>query len=174
MLALPGGCYLYQGEELGLPDNTMIAPEFRQDPSFFRSGGKRIGRDGCRVPLPWEKNSESFGFSADGNSWLPQPENWSELSREAQREDQNSTLSMYRRALSLRKEWALGRGSFAWASEFAFEDDVIAFVNGSTLVVMNMGTEPVEVFGPVITSSEHDSVVDGMLRPNQTVWIAIN
>lgn len=172
MLALPGGAYLYQGEELGLPDNTMIAPEFRQDPSFFRSGGKRIGRDGCRVPLPWTKAEHGFGFSDSGNSWLPQPENWSELSREAQRNDPNSTLSMYRRALALRKEFALGRGSFALAGEFSDAKGVIAFMNGSTLVVMNMGTEPVEVFGPVITASEHDSVIDGWLRPNQTVWIA--
>jgi alpha-glucosidase len=79
---------------------------------------------------------------------------------------------MYRRALALRKEFALGRGSFGWASEFSQAEGVVAFMNGSTLVVMNMGTEPVEVFGPVITSSEHDSVVDGWLRPNQTVWIA--
>lgn len=172
MLALPGGAYLYQGEELGLPDNTMIAPEFRQDPSFFRSGGKRIGRDGCRVPLPWNEGKNAAGFSSTGASWLPQPENWSELSREAQRFNPHSTLSMYRNALRLRKEFKLGSGCFAFASEYATEENVIAFRNGSVLVVTNMGTEPVDVYGNVFLSSEQGAGRNGVLYPNQTVWIA--
>ncbi|NEA01514.1 glycoside hydrolase family 13 protein, partial [Streptomyces sp. SID10116] len=36
MLALPGSAYLYQGEELGLPDVTDLPDEVRQDPSFLR------------------------------------------------------------------------------------------------------------------------------------------
>ncbi|PID52921.1 MAG: alpha-amylase, partial [Micrococcales bacterium] len=52
MLALPGSAYLYQGEELGLPDHTSIPPEYRQDPAFHRSNGEQTGRDGCRVPMP--------------------------------------------------------------------------------------------------------------------------
>jgi alpha-glucosidase len=176
MLALPGSAYLYQGEELGLPDNTMIAPEFRQDPSFFRSGGKRIGRDGCRVPLPWSADeSTGYGFEdVDGvTPWLPQPESWGVLSREVQREDPNSTLSMYTRALWLRKEHGLGSGSFAWASEFNGEDGIIAFTNGSTKVIMNMGAEPVEISGPIVLASEPGSVIDGYLIPNRAVWITI-
>lgn len=172
MMALPGGIYLYQGEELGLPDHTTMAPEFRQDPSFHRSGGQRIGRDGCRVPLPWENDGSTFGFSSTGKSWLPQPENWAELSREAQKYDPSSTLSMYRFALHLRNEFKLGSGSFAWSNEFSADESVISFVNGDIRVVMNMGTEPVEVYGTVVAASESGAVVDGHLLPNRTVWIA--
>ncbi|KOG90629.1 alpha-glucosidase, partial [Streptomyces varsoviensis] len=49
-LALPGSVYLYQGEELGLPE-AEIPPELVQDPMYARSGGVDPGRDGCRVPL---------------------------------------------------------------------------------------------------------------------------
>ena len=51
-LALPGAVYVYQGEELGLPE-ADIPRDRIQDPMHFRSGGTDPGRDGCRVPLPW-------------------------------------------------------------------------------------------------------------------------
>ena len=50
MLALPGSAYIYQGEELGLPE-VDVPDKDRQDPAFFRGAGP--GRDGCRVPMPW-------------------------------------------------------------------------------------------------------------------------
>ena len=52
-LGLPGCVYLYAGEELGLPEVLDLPDEARQDPIFARTGGAEIGRDGCRVPLPW-------------------------------------------------------------------------------------------------------------------------
>ena len=54
MLALPGSAYLYQGEELGLPEATELPDEVRQDPTWEKSGHTSRGRDGCRVPMPWE------------------------------------------------------------------------------------------------------------------------
>lgn len=173
MLALPGGVYLYQGEELGLPDNTMIPPEYRQDPSFFRSHGERIGRDGCRVPLPWTREDEAFGFSATGTSWLPQPEDWDEYSREAQRESEDSTLSLYKKALRIRKELKLGAGSFAWVPEHAFGNPVV-FANNDILVIMNMSNDTVEIpFLPVVVGSEPGAGENGWLKPNQTVWLQL-
>ena len=77
MLALPGAAYLYQGEELGLPEVTDLPEDVLTDPMFHRSGGVRRGRDGCRVPLPWTAAHDSFGFSPDGTrgtTWLPQPD----------------------------------------------------------------------------------------------------
>lgn len=72
MLALPGSAYVYQGEELGLPDVVDLPDEVRQDPSFFRSAGQDGLRDGCRVPIPWTTDGPSHGFGPAG-SWLPQP-----------------------------------------------------------------------------------------------------
>ncbi|MFJ2212497.1 alpha-amylase family glycosyl hydrolase [Streptomyces sp. NPDC101062] len=111
MLALPGSAYVYQGEELGLPDVTDLPDEARQDPSYFRADGQDGFRDGCRVPIPWAREGSSYGFGA-GGSWLPQPDHWGELSVEAQTGDPASTLELYRAALSVRKEHpGLGGGS---------------------------------------------------------------
>ncbi|MEY9844500.1 alpha-glucosidase [Streptacidiphilus sp. BW17] len=120
-LALPGSCYLYQGEELGLWEVDEIPDEARQDPFFFRSGGADIGRDGCRVPLPWSGGRPPFGFSPDGAQaapWLPQPDAWSALTVEALDADPASVLGLYRRALAARRaEPALQGEEFAWLGE---------------------------------------------------------
>jgi Glycosidases len=97
MLGLPGASYLYQGEELGLPEHTTLEPEYRQDPTFFRTNGQRVGRDGCRVPLPWEANSPSLGFGPNQNSWLPQPDSYQQLARDNQEQDPVSTLNLYKK-----------------------------------------------------------------------------
>ncbi|MEU3182954.1 glycoside hydrolase family 13 protein [Streptomyces sp. NPDC006923] len=111
MLALPGSAYIYQGEELGLPDVTDLPDEARQDPSYFRASGQDGFRDGCRVPIPWTRTGSSYGFGT-GGSWLPQPESWAALSVEAQTGDPTSTLELYRSALAVRREHpGLGAGS---------------------------------------------------------------
>lgn len=103
MLALPGSAYLFQGEELGLPEVGDLPDEWRQDPVFFRSGGADKGRDGARVPLPWSADPPSFGFSS-GLPHLPQPAWFAAYAVEVQERDPHSTLSLYRRALALRRE----------------------------------------------------------------------
>jgi hypothetical protein len=94
-LALPGVIYLYNGEELGLP-NVELPDWALQDPTWERSGRTERGRDGCRVPIPWEGTSPPFGFSTAVNTWLPQPNEWDHLTAEAQLEDPGSMLSLYR------------------------------------------------------------------------------
>lgn len=172
MLGLPGGVYLYQGEELGLPDNTHIADELRQDPTFARTQGQRIGRDGCRVPIPWTSDAETaFGFSESSASWLPQVETWGFLARENQQEDENSTLNMYQKALSLRKVNETGSGSLTWFTE-KFDHSVVAFSNGQFLVMMNMGSHSIELPNlPVALTSWGELEQNGLLHPNQTVWL---
>ena len=117
LLALPGSAYVYQGEELGLPEVLDIPDAARQDPAFRRTGGKVRGRDGCRVPLPWERGGASFGFSGTGPAsspappWLPQPAYWGAYSVAAERADPSSFLRLYQAALRLRRENpALGVG----------------------------------------------------------------
>lgn len=135
MLALPGSAYLYQGEELGLPEVSDLPDEARQDPAFFRRGADGGGadgqeglRDGCRVPIPWTSDGPSYGFG-DGGSWLPQPAGWGKLSVAEQTGNPDSTLELYRRALVLRRERAaLGRGnSVEWLDAPA---GVLAFRRG--------------------------------------------
>src|SRR5690606_6178123 len=101
LLALPGSAYLYQGEELGLPEVTDLPDEARQDPIFERTNGELAGRDGCRVPLPWSGDTEPYGFSAgDARPWLPMPDTWAALTVEAQEADPSSMLNFYRDALA--------------------------------------------------------------------------
>lgn len=107
--ALPGSTYLYQGEELGLPEVVDIPPNKRQDPAYFRSflrdGGNDpdVGRDGCRVPLPWTREGVGFGFGA-AEPFLPQPAWFGQYSVEAETGDPASTLTLYRRMLRLRRQ----------------------------------------------------------------------
>ena len=174
MLALPGGVYLYQGEELGLPDHTLLPDEFRQDPTFHRTAGVRVGRDGNRVPLPWKADQPSYGFSSTGRTWLPQPPIWGRHSRDIEKRNPDSTLNLYRNALSLRRELRLGDGSLAWWPEHDGEG-LVAFVNGSTLVVMNMGESSVQLPDlPLLLGSAPDALEGNRLRPNRTVWLRLD
>ena len=172
MLALPGSSYLYQGEELGLPEHTTLAPEFRQDPTFFRTNGKRVGRDGCRVPLPWEAGvGAANGFNSTGKSWLPQPEIYAEYSRDKQEGVAGSTLELYKHALKLRRNLKLGEGSFEWVDEFVSESS-LGFRNGEILVVHNFGPAPIKLpAGEVIATSNYGFADERILVADQTVWI---
>ncbi|MEY4557897.1 MAG: hypothetical protein RL024_55 [Actinomycetota bacterium] len=168
MLGLPGASYLYQGEELGLPDHTTIADEHRQDPTFFRTQGQRVGRDGCRVPLPWEMGNASNGFNQTGKAWLPQPQSYAALSRDQQQGKEGSTLTMYQKALKLRSELKLGEGSFDWASKA----EALSYQNGKLQIVHNFSTEPVFLNGEVVLSSM-PLAEDGSLMPGDTAWVVI-
>ncbi|MBP1327421.1 alpha-glucosidase [Leucobacter exalbidus] len=168
MLALPGSAYLYQGEELGLPEVIDLPDDARQDPTWFRTNGERYGRDGCRVPLPWEADAHAFGFGPAGTPWLPQPETWGLLARDAQREDPTSTLSMYRALLTLRRERQLGSGSLTWVA--GYPESVVAFRNESVIVVANTGDTAIEL--PAARVLLASAPVDGTtLEPNTTVWL---
>ena len=173
-LALPGSMYLYQGEELGLPEHTTLAPEVRQDPTYARTNGERVGRDGCRVPLPWESGvGEANGFNTTGKSWLPQPEIYAEYSRDQQDGVEGSTLELYKHALQVRKDMKLGEGSFDWAPEFNGEHS-LGFRNGELLVVHNFGHEPIALpRGEVIASSLHGMTSGHDLVADQTVWLKL-
>jgi len=129
--ALPGSLYLYQGDELGLPE-VELEPGRITDPMHFRSGGVDPGREGCRVPLPWTPEGASHGFSPDGvEPWLPQPRSWDRLCVTEQQRDPRSMLNLYRTALALRRtEPALRTGDFAWIAD-GLEGTTLAFRRGT-------------------------------------------
>lgn len=173
MLALPGGVYLYQGEELGLPDHTSLEHGFRQDPAFRRTAGERLGRDGCRVPLPWDHAAPALGFNSSGEAWLPQPSEWAGLSRNVQHADPSSVLSLYRRALQLRRSEQLGAGSLDWVPDFE-TPECVAFINNGVLVLLNMGEKAVEIPAlDILLTTDEELAGQRKLGPAHCVWLRL-
>ena len=173
MLGLPGGAYIYQGEELGLPEHTTLEGKYREDPTWFRTKGERVGRDGCRVPIPWEADAPALGFSDSGKSWLPQPANYRVFARDLQRGVAGSTLELYRRLLKVRREFDLGNGSFEWADVHAGENS-LAYINNGVLVISNFDGGPISVpAGELLVTTQHDLTVEGVLEHDQTAWIKL-
>ncbi|MEY2675497.1 MAG: hypothetical protein RL102_763 [Actinomycetota bacterium] len=173
-LGLAGASYLYQGEELGLPEHTTLAPEFRQDPTFARTAGKRVGRDGCRVPLPWEAGvGAANGFNSTGTAWLPQPEVYREYSRDQQDGVTGSTLELYKSALRIRRELKLGEGSFEWLPQFT-NDRALGYRNGDVLVIHNFGSDALPLpHGSVLLRSVTEDGGEDAIRAHETVWVRL-
>ncbi|MFI9200686.1 glycoside hydrolase family 13 protein [Streptomyces sp. NPDC053048] len=174
MLALPGSAYVYQGEELGLPEVVDLPDEVRQDPAFFRGDGQDGTRDGCRVPLPWSGEAAPFGFGP-GGSWLPQPGAWAGLSVEAQSGDPRSTLELYRSALTLRRELpGLGDGEMTWLEA---PEGVLAFSRPGFVCTLNtLGDEvALPVPGRPLLATEALEFSGGTVRipSNSCVWWAV-
>jgi alpha-glucosidase len=171
MLALPGGVYLYQGEELGLEEVEDLPAALLQDPTWHRSGHTVRGRDGCRVPLPWRDTAEPFGFSPDGVApWLPQPARWQDLSVATQSNDADSMLSLYRDALKVRRDHkALGDGEMTWIDS---PPEILLFHREPDLMcAVNLGDTdwPLPVHNRVLLASEPLS--DQKLAPDTAVWL---
>ena len=135
MSALPGSAYIWQGEELNLPEHIALPDELREDPAYFRTKGEETGRDGCRVPLPWEADSPAFGFSPDGKSWLPQPPEWKEYAVDRESADPRSPLNLFRRMYALRRELRLGCGGLVDVTDgVAADSRGLAFLNTPALL----------------------------------------
>ncbi len=172
LLALPGGAYLYQGEELGLPEVEDLPEHALQDPTWLRSGRTARGRDGCRVPLPWGGDRPPFGFAPDGvEPWLPQPLAWRTLTVEAQLADPHSTLHLYRSALSVRRRRLAG-DALVWQEA---GPDVLAFDRGEGFrCVVNLSSEPVpiEPHGELLLASDADA--GEHLAPDAAGWFRLD
>ncbi|MHB1244461.1 MAG: alpha-amylase family glycosyl hydrolase [Gaiellaceae bacterium] len=156
LLALPGAAFLYAGQELGLPE-ADVPDEARQDPIFFRSEGKRIGRDGCRVPLPWTREPPPV------EPWLPQPGGWGELSVEVQAGDPGSTLELTRVALAHRPRG----GGLLWLDA---PEGALLFERGEMICAVNVSAPSLDLpAGELVVASEQD--VTTALSPDTAAWI---
>ncbi|MEU9840267.1 glycoside hydrolase family 13 protein [Actinomadura sp. NPDC048032] len=173
-LALPGSAYVYQGEELGLPEVLDIPAELLTDPQLESLKG---GRDGCRVPLPWSGNEPPFGFGS-GGGWLPSPPEWKSLTVEAQWDDEASTLTLYRRALRIRRDHsALGDGELHWLDG---PPDCLVFERSGhsdgprMLCAVNTGDRSVQIpaRGSLLLSSEPIRMEgpNAVLPPDTAAW----
>ncbi len=170
MLALPGAVFIYNGEELGLPD-VELPDEVLQDPTWERSGRIERGRDKCRVPIPWSGDTPPFGFSTSADTWLPMPEGWAALTVEKQRADPDSTLSFFQRVIELRSARSdFGGGEIDWLA--APRDALIFRRRGGGLVcALNAGCRPIPLPpGELILASA--PLVNGKLPPNAAAWLA--
>jgi alpha-glucosidase len=170
-MALPGSMYIYQGEELGLPEVEDIPPHMRRDPMHARSGGVDPGRDGCRVPLPWSGTVSPYGFSVDGVSgWLEQPAGWETLTVDAQLRDEASMLNLYRHGLALRRNapWD-DDAPFAWLEA---SRDVLAFSRGPRFVCLtNFGAEPLSLPAGAVLLLASSELEGGAVAADTTVWL---
>ena len=171
LFALPGSCYVYNGQELGLPD-AELADSDRQDPSFLRTNGETKGRDGARVPMPWSGEVAPFGFSA-GKPWLPLPANWSELTVEKQSLNIESSLSLYRRALSQRTKLFSDADDFDWDIS-RIEDGILGFSRGGIQVYLNSGDKSVKLAAStmILSSSGSPNCENGELelKSGRAIW----
>jgi alpha-glucosidase len=171
MLALPGSAYLYQGEELGLPEVTDLPVEVLADPMFHRSNGARQGRDGCRVPMPWSASRDHFGFSPS-TPWLPQPQWFEDYAVDRQLDSGESMLHLYREALALRRLIpALSTSEVRWLPT---EPGVLAFTRGDEFAcVVNCTTMPVctPVAGDLLHASDPEA--GEKMPPNSAAWFLL-
>jgi alpha-glucosidase len=170
--ALPGSLYLYQGDELGLPE-VDLPREVLQDPMHFRSGGVDPGRDGCRVPLPWSGTTAPFGFSPAGaghDPWLPQPADWNRYTVEAEAADPRSMLSLYRAALRIRRDSPeLGDGPLTFLDP---APDVLAFRRGTGFTsITNFADVAIPLPAGEIVLVSEELTADGALPPDSTAWL---
>jgi alpha-glucosidase len=166
ILALPGSAYLYQGEELGLPEVADIPVEALEDPIWERNGHTEKGRDGARVPLPWSASGPSFGFG-DGGAHLPQPSWFRDFAVEVEVADPDSTLRLYRAALALRAELISGES-------VRFVDDrpqVIEIVRENGWRSITAFREPAPLPEGEILLASAPVGADRVLPADSTAWL---
>jgi alpha-glucosidase len=160
LLALPGAAFLYQGQELGL-EEADLTNEQRRDPIFFRTGGTRLGRDGCRVPLPWTGESPAYGFST-GVPWLPQPASFAAHAVAVEEKNDSSTLALTRAAIANRP-----RGDFAWCES---PPGTLVLTRGALTCAVNVDGAPLPVPpGTIVLASEQ---IGDTIPPGAAVWVA--
>jgi alpha-glucosidase len=167
MMSLPGSAYVYQGEELGLHEVADLPRGLLQDPTWRRSNHHDKGRDGCRVPIPWEPEGPSLGFGSAA-PWLPQPQQWSAIARSRQADDPSSTLLLYREALRLRRQFG-GDGTLRWIEKgpqlLAFQRD-----SGMTCLV-NFGPDDAALPAGEVLLTSGPLTPGGLLPADTAAWI---
>ncbi|MEW6921001.1 glycoside hydrolase family 13 protein [Trueperella pyogenes] len=168
--ALPGSCYIYQGEELGLPEHLTLSDSVRQDPAYFRTRGEEAGRDGCRVPMPWKANDAGYGFSPSGQTWLPQPAEYGSLAVDAQGE--GSTLALFIALLAARRRLGMARASLLEAEQGAHLHYVSRLQGREDVhVVMTFDEEFTLPAGAKVLIQSRP--LTGVVAPNTAVWYTV-
>lgn len=186
MMAMPGAVYFYMGEELGLPEVLDIHADRREDPVFHQTKGARIGRDGCRIPLPWTDDpATNFGFSTIADDverapepWLPQPEWWGHLAYDEVDGDDTSTLELYRELVEARREHAIPQGRVAAVIDLGpglvavRRGDLVAIANvTSSPIALDLDDDHLTIATAVFASEPAEMHTPGVIPPNSTIWM---
>lgn len=174
LLGLPGAAYIYQGQELGLPE-VDVPVDARVDPMWARGG---ISRDGARVPLPWTESPDAnHGFSVGSLAaapWLPQPAYWGLYAVDIQQQDPDSMLALVTAAVGLRRQlWEEGVFTEDDGGSWRVEEGNLLLCERSPrfLVAVAMGTEPVRLPAGTVLASAVPLETDGWLQPDNSAWI---
>ena len=174
--ALPGSLYIYQGEELGLPDGEMPLSA-RRDPIALRSQGADLGRDGCRVPLPWDADAKNFGFTS-GSPWLPQMASYGGYAIATEVRDSESSLNFYKKTLKIRRDHPAlgGEGSITFLDT---NPGILGFTRLPGLIVFANTTDseasiPVQAASIIHESGSGVSFAADLLNlpAHTTVWLS--
>jgi len=180
LACLRGTVFLYQGEELGLPQSD-VAFEDLQDPFGKAHWPRDKGRDGCRTPMPWLADHASGGFST-GRPWLPSDAAQRALAVDRQEADPDSTLQLTRRVLALRRQHPclrLGRfetlhadGSLLVLRRVHGDDQLLAAFNLGTETAQHMLAEALhpEAQRLCLNGARHEGRV--LHLPPGAAWIA--
>ena len=172
LFGLPGQCFIYQGDELGL-EQAYVPPERREDPLFLRTRGANPGRDGCRVPLPWRQGEPNAGFSK-APPWLPMPAGWDRNAVDAESRSTTSMLSLYRRLLATRRALAQRLpATMRWASG---PKDCLVYHRGPLTVACNFSRRMLDISlpGRLLLASSPGVTARGAalkLPPNSAAWL---
>ncbi len=135
MMAIDGITFLYQGEELGLPNAVITG--YNEDPLTTRNDGA-AGRDVTRGPVPWT-NGRINGFTTASGAWLETEPLPAGLTVEAQLADPDSTWHRYASMVGLRK-----RLPQLWETPMEVllqTDSVLVLLRGDLTVIANLGEQ---------------------------------
>ena len=176
MLGLPGTAFIYQGDELGLPEDLDLQPADLQDPIWERSGHRFKGRDGCRVPLPWNSDSVSFGFSQSGHPWLPQPAWYARYAVSNQERLPGSMLNLYRAAIAARRRWIRPGDEAEWLADGEYAEYGLGWrVSSGLEVLVNFSSDhairlPEDATVMLNSRPEITDCADKQVPPETAVW----
>ena len=176
MLALPGGAYVYQGEELGLAEVEDLPDDVLQDPGWEQSGRTERGRDGCRVPIPWSGDAAAVRLQPRGGhvAALVAPAGLVAASSPSQAQSgvERSMLELYRRALHIRRgRPALGDGTLGgWTPRPARSLSRATRGSRASSISQAIRCPRPRALGSCISSGPLTD--DGRVPADTTVWLA--
>ncbi len=169
LMCLRGNVFVYQGEELGLPQ-AEVPFERLVDPEAIVNWPDTLGRDGARTPMPWKADNGYAGF-AEVEPWLPLDPRHRGLAAEAQERDPNSPLHLSRRLIALRHTHpALRVGSMTMLEG---PGDILLFRRDGEgeilLCAFNLGHQPIDWTPPagwsVVEAVNQPDALSGSLAP---------
>ena len=153
LLSLRGTPIIYYGEEVDMQEYEITKDELR-DPQGIRFWPDIKGRDGCRLPFPWDSKLTNQGFNFGTKPWLPAV---NKLSLDQAKADSGSTFHVLQEMLQIRKKFpALQNGSYR---KILLNGDCFVFErkteDETMLIAVNFSTEEQSINLPYKVTKDH-------------------